>query len=71
MSALDILHKEGEEIWAIEVKSSTSVKDYHLIDASLQYWVMTQAGTPPDKFFLMYIDNNYIRKGEIKPNVLS
>ena len=70
LSALDILHKEGEEIWAIEVKSSTSVKDYHLIDASLQYWVMTQAGTPPDKFFLMYIDNNYIRKEEIKPKLL-
>ncbi|MGJ4733689.1 DUF2779 domain-containing protein [Leptospira levettii] len=65
LSALDIFHREGHEIWAIEVKSSTSVKDYHLVDASLQYWVMTNAGYPPDKFFLMHIDNSYIRRGEI------
>ncbi|TGL70946.1 hypothetical protein, partial [Leptospira jelokensis] len=70
LSALDIFHREGDEIWAIEVKSSTSVKDYYLVDASLQYWVMTNAGYPPDKFFLMHIDNSYIRRGEIDPKQL-
>jgi len=51
MAALDILHHEGNERWAIEVKSSTGVKDYHLTDASLQYWVMKQSGFAPDRFF--------------------
>jgi len=60
MAALDILHHEGNERWAIEVKSSTGVKDYHLTDASLQYWVMKQSGFAPDRFFLMHIDNSYI-----------
>jgi len=60
MAALDILHHEGNERWAIEVKSSTSVKDYHLTDASLQYWVMKKSGFAPDRFFLMHIDNAYM-----------
>lgn len=59
LAALDILHHEGNERWAIEVKSSTSVKDYHITDASLQYWVMNKSGFAPDKFFLMHIDNTY------------
>lgn len=65
LAALDIWHKHNDEQWAIEVKSSTSVKDYHLTDAALQYWVMTQSGYKPDKFFLMHIDNNYVRQGEL------
>lgn len=60
MAALDILHHEGEEWWAIEVKSSTGVKDYHLTDAALQYWVMQKSGFTPDRFFLMHIDNTYM-----------
>ena len=49
------------KVWAIEVKNSTSVKDYHLTDASLQYFVMKEAGYAPDKFFLMHINNQYIK----------
>jgi hypothetical protein len=59
LAALDILHHEGNERWAIEVKSSKEVKDYHITDASLQYWVMNKSGFAPDKFFLMHIDNTY------------
>ncbi|WP_226063327.1 DUF2779 domain-containing protein [Kaistella polysaccharea] len=62
---LDILHRESDELWAIEVKNSTSVKDYHLQDSAFQYWVMTKAGYRPDKFFLMHINNQYIKEGEI------
>lgn len=62
---LDIWHFEGDEVWAIEVKNSTSVKDYHLQDAALQYWVMTKAGFQPDQFFLMHINNQYVKQGEI------
>jgi len=65
LSALDILHHENGERWAIEVKSSTEVKEYHIIDASLQYWVMCKSGFKPDKFFLMHINNKYVKSGTI------
>lgn len=70
LSALDILHQVNKESWAIEVKSSTSVKDYHITDASLQYWVMCKSGFQPDKFFIMHLDNSYIRRGDIEPKKL-
>ena len=47
------------------MKSSTEVKDYHITDASFQYWVMSKAGFKPDKFFIMHINNEYVRKGPI------
>ncbi len=71
LSMLDILHREGNDLWAIEVKNSTSVKDYHLWDAALQNWVMTEAGYQPQKFFLMHIDNQYVKNGEITPDIFN
>lgn len=65
LAALDIFHAENGECWAIEVKSSTSLKNYHITDAALQYWVMDQSRHKPDKFFLMYVNANYIREGHI------
>ena len=69
-AALDILHHTQGERWAIEVKSSTSVKDYQLDDAAFQYYVMDNAGYKPDKFFLMHIDNTYRKDGAIDPQQL-
>jgi hypothetical protein len=69
-AALDILHHHNGDRWAIEVKSSTGVKDYHLTDASFQYFVMNEAGCAPDKFFLMHINNRYVKHGEIDPKQL-
>ena len=70
LAALDILHHTENERWAIEVKSSSEVKKYHLTDASLQYWVMNKSGLKPDKFFLMHINTAYIKQGDIVPNEL-
>jgi hypothetical protein len=70
LAALDILHHENGERWAIEVKSSGSVKEYHLTDAALQYWVMAHAGFKPDKVFLMHINKSYVRQGNIDPKYL-
>jgi hypothetical protein len=64
-AALDILHNQNGERWAIEVKSSTSVKEYHLNDAAFQYFVMNNAGFNPDRFFLMHINKQYVRNGNI------
>lgn len=70
LAALDILHHTENERWAIEVKSSSEVKKYHLTDASLQYWVMNKSGFKPDKFFLMHINTAYIKDGDINPKEL-
>jgi hypothetical protein len=69
-AALDILHHENGERWAIEVKSSASVKDYHITDTSFQYFVMKLAGFEPDKVFVMHINNKYVKQGEIDPRQL-
>ena len=66
-AALDILHLVDGERWAIEVKGSTQVKPYHVFDASIQYWVMNQSGITPDKFFIMHINNKYVKQGQIDP----
>ena len=68
---LDILHRKGDEVWAIEVKNSTTVKAYHYTDASLQYFVMKNAGYPPDRFFMMHINNQYVRQGEITSEIFT
>lgn len=66
-AAMDILAHVNGERWAIEVKSSTSVKEYHLDDASLQYYVMKQAGYAPDRVFIMHIDSSYEKQGPVNP----
>ncbi|MFN5493193.1 MAG: DUF2779 domain-containing protein [Bacteroidota bacterium] len=69
-AALDIMHRHENELWAIEVKSSTEVKDYHITDASFQYWVMKKCDVNPDRFFIMHINNGYVKKGKINPKEL-
>ncbi len=70
LAALDILHHQRGKRWAIEVKSTASVKDYHLTDASLQYWVMKRSGFAPHRFFLMHLDTEYVREGSLNPKAL-
>ena len=41
---VDVLERKGEGWFAAEVKSSTSVKDYHIGDLATQVWVMQNAG---------------------------
>lgn len=68
---LDILHRKGDELWAIEVKNSTQVKEYHLMDAAMQYWTMSRSGYTPDKFFLMHLNNQYVKNGEITADIFT
>jgi hypothetical protein len=57
---------EGGAWDLIEVKSSTDVKDEYLIDAAFQKYVYTGAGLKIRKCFLLHINNDYLRKGEIE-----
>ena len=69
---IDILKRvEGSDEWdLIEVKSSTSVKDYHIDDMSFQYHVFHGAGYRVRKCYMMLINNEYVRDGEIDPEQL-
>jgi hypothetical protein len=67
----DILVKTDPGAWnLIEVKSSASVKDYHLDDASVQYHAFTQAGYEIDRCLLLHINSSYIRQGKLDLSAL-
>ena len=54
-------------LWDIfEVKSSTSVKDINLYDLAFQKYCYQKAGLNIRKCYLMYINNQYIRNGDIE-----
>jgi hypothetical protein len=69
-SRADILEptKEGWNI--IEVKSSTEVKDVNKQDIAFQKYVYQKAGLKINKCFILYINNQYVRQGEININEL-
>ena len=63
LAALDILVNQKDKWYAFEVKSSTEVKEVHLQDAALQYYVITQSGLQLADFSIVYVNNQYIRQG--------
>ena len=65
LSALDILVCNRGKWKAYEVKSSTSVSDAILQDAALQYYVITQSGLQLVDFSIVYINNEYVREGDL------
>ena len=67
-SRADILIPVGVGKWdIIEVKSSTSVKEEHYHDLSFQKFCYEKAGITIRKCFLMHINNEFIKHGDIDP----
>jgi hypothetical protein len=67
---VDILRKT-ENGWEIhEVKGSTGVKDVHYDDIAVQYYVLKGSGLSVSKTFLVHINNQYVRQGEIEVDKL-
>jgi CRISPR/Cas system-associated exonuclease Cas4 (RecB family) len=67
-SKADILNSVNEDEWdIIEVKSSTSVKEVNLHDVSFQKLCWEDSGLKIRKCYLAYINNQYVRNGEINP----
>lgn len=65
LSIADIVVKE-KDYWKIyEVKSSTSISEIYLNDAALQYYVISNLGIKVKDFSIIYINNQYVRKGEL------
>lgn len=64
----DILVPSGKNEWNIvEVKSATEVKDEYFEDVSFQKYCYESAGLKIKKCFVLHINNQYVRKGEIEP----
>lgn len=61
---VDILERLSWETWRIvEVKASTSVKDPHLPDTAIQYYVARGAGLNVDSVQLLHLNNRYVYDG--------
>ena len=64
----DILNPAGNGQWdIIEVKSSTSAKEINIGDIAFQKYCYKGAGLKVRKCYLMYVNNQYIREGDIEP----
>jgi hypothetical protein len=63
--AVDILHRNGAGWDIVEVKSSTGVKPIHVDDMSFQYYVLKSAGINVKNVYILYINNQYVRHGEL------
>jgi len=56
---------EGKQVWRmVEVKSSTSVKDYHRDDVAVQAFVAQSAGVPLQSIALAHIDSSWTYPGD-------
>ena len=62
--SVDILKNDTDGVEIYEVKSSTSVKDIYLDDASYQYYVLDNLGFNVKKVAIVYVNKEYV-KGEL------
>lgn len=57
-------NQNGKRSWhMVEVKSSTSVKDYHRDDAAIQAYIARSAGVPLAAIAVAHIDNKFVYPG--------
>jgi hypothetical protein len=63
---IDILNRTPDGWELYEVKSSTTVKDVHINDVAVQYYVLTGTGLSLSSASLAHINNQYIRHGAIE-----
>jgi predicted RecB family nuclease len=61
---VDILQRLKNNRWSlIEVKSSTSAKEVYIVDAAIQYYVLTGAGLGVDRAGILHLNNQYVYDG--------
>ena len=65
LSIADIVVFERGGAKVYEVKSSTSISETYLNDAALQYYVISNLGIRVKDFSIIYINNQYVRKGDL------
>jgi len=70
MSIIDILKKNGDYYDAYEVKSSLAISDTYLWDISFQESVINSEKIVCKNFYIIYLNSEYKRNGEINPHQL-
>jgi len=63
LAILDILVRDKDGWKAYEVKSSTSVSSTHIMDATIQTYVIQHSGIELKDVSIVYINNQYRRQG--------
>ena len=65
LAMVDILRK-GKNGWEMyEVKSSTETKDIFINDTAIQYYIAKGTGLDITRVFLVHLNNQYTRRGEL------
>lgn len=62
-----VYHAKSRKWDLYEVKSSASVKDEHYWDVGFQRLCFEKAGIPIGKTFLVHIDRDFVRNGDVDP----
>ena len=59
----DIFNRGEAGFKLVEVKASTSVKEYHLWDCAIQSWVIEGAGYPIERVEVAHVDTSFVYPG--------
>ena len=63
----DVIERVGENEYDLyEIKSSTEVKEDHVLDLAFQTTVLQNAGLKVRKSFVIHVNNNFERSGDIE-----
>ena len=65
LAALDILVRDEDGWRAYEVKSSTSVTETYELDATIQYYTITNSGIALKDISIVHINNQYVKDGPV------
>lgn len=68
----DIVHKVGEKLLDLyEIKSSTSAKEEYIFDLAYQTMVLQDLGYEVRNIYVIHVNNEYVRKGNIDPEKIT
>ena len=68
--SVDILKKDNDEYEVYEVKGSTKLKDIYIKDVSYQLYVLKNLGFNIKRCYLVHLNSDYVRNGELDLNEL-
>ncbi len=63
--SVDILKNYIDGVEIYEVKSSTEINDIYIHDITYQTWVLKKLGINVKKSYIVYINSNYVKDGEL------
>ncbi len=66
--SVDVLKNDKDCVEIYEVKSSTEISDIYIHDISYQTWVLKKCGLKVKKSFIVYVNNHYVKNGELNIN---